>query len=96
MRLFLFALAVSVGATATLAFAQIPRYDVEAHCDMIAGFGGTYSNEMYNFCIQSEQAAYNALQPMWDSVPGRIQTHCKQIATFASESRVVRDAAVLC
>lgn len=41
---------------------QVPRFDVEAHCEELAGFGGDHSNTMYNTCIDVEQSAYNGLK----------------------------------
>lgn len=75
--------AIAALALALPAQAEMPRYDVEKHCDQIAGFGASYSSEMFNFCIDSEQAAYNALRANWDSLSPRIQRHCDQIAAFA-------------
>ncbi|QTP60943.1 hypothetical protein HNO53_20825 [Billgrantia antri] len=63
---------------------EMPRYDVEAHCEEIASFGGEFSNMTYNGCIQMEQSAYDGLKGQWASLPGNIQRHCDEIATFAS------------
>ncbi|WP_158967936.1 hypothetical protein [Chachezhania sediminis] len=64
------------------AFAEIVRFDVEAHCNEIAGAGGTYSSEMYNFCVRQEQTAYNSLKARWDAISSNVRAHCTQVASF--------------
>ena len=81
MRIAVFA---AVVIWASPALAEIPHFDVEGRCDEVAGFGGTYSNAMFNFCINAEQDAYDALKAYWASLPPTIQEHCKEIATFGS------------
>jgi len=61
---------------------QLPRFDVQAHCEEIAAFGGSYSASSYNGCIQMEQSAYNSLKQSWGRVPQRIRTHCLEIARY--------------
>ena len=40
------------------AFAQtIPSYATNAHCQRVAGFGGTYSQAVYGTCLNMEQSA---------------------------------------
>ena len=78
--------AALVGAVVLLplnAFAQMPRYDVPAHCEEIAGVGGTYSNSLYNSCMKMEQQAYDALKPRWSALNETIRRHCDEIATVA-------------
>ncbi|MDO5606738.1 MAG: hypothetical protein Q4G25_16415 [Paracoccus sp. (in: a-proteobacteria)] len=67
-----------------VAMSEMPRFDVEGYCEKIAGFGGTYSAEMYNFCVESEQASYNDLKSRWDNFPAAAQEHCRKIASFGS------------
>lgn len=64
------------------ALAAMPHYDVAAHCDEIAGFGGTYSEAMYASCFDMEQESYDRLKPGWDALPGRLRDHCDRIARF--------------
>lgn len=64
------------------AFAEIVRFDAEAHCKQVAGFGGSYSNEMFNFCLNGEQRAYDALKSRWDAIAASIRTHCADVAAF--------------
>lgn len=61
---------------------QVPRFDVEAHCEELAGFGGEYSNTMYNTCIDVEQSAYDGLKGQWASLPASIRNHCEELARF--------------
>lgn len=63
---------------------QPPRYDVENHCEQVAGFGGEFSNTMYNSCIDMEQSAYNNVKRQWGTLPGSIQNHCHEVASFGS------------
>ena len=63
--------------------ADIVRFDVEAHCTQIAGFGGNFSHEMFNFCISAEQDAYDGLKGRWSSIAPTITAHCVEIASFA-------------
>jgi len=65
------------------ALAEMPRYDVEAHCREIASFSGDYSAMMYDGCFDMEQAAYDTLKVRWDGLPATMRSHCDQIATFA-------------
>ncbi|MBY6206904.1 MULTISPECIES: hypothetical protein [Halomonas] len=64
------------------ALAEIPRFDVETHCEQVAGFGGDFSNTMYNSCIDMEQGAYNGLKGRWATLPPTIQSHCEEVASF--------------
>ena len=61
---------------------QTPRYDVEAHCEQVAGFGGDFSSTMYNSCIDQEQSAYDNLKDRWSGLSARIRGHCDEVAGF--------------
>lgn len=63
--------------------AEMPDYDVSAHCKEIAAFGGPPSEMILNGCLKQEQAAYDALKPTWDQLPASIRAHCDEIARFA-------------
>ncbi|MEZ5769286.1 MAG: hypothetical protein R3D80_17655 [Paracoccaceae bacterium] len=80
MRLLLGPLAALLGSPA---LADMPRYDVEAYCKEVAGFGGEYSELMYDGCFEMEQAAYNDLKPRWDGLGATLRSYCDQVATFA-------------
>jgi hypothetical protein len=73
-------------AGAPPAAAVLPHYDVQAHCKKIAGFGGSYSEDMFNTCTDQEQQAYDALKPVWGGLPDTMRKHCDQIARFGSAS----------
>jgi hypothetical protein len=64
------------------AAAEMPRYNVAAHCKAVAEFGGNYSEMMYDGCFQMEQTAYNNLKPRWDGLAATLRSHCDRIATF--------------
>lgn len=75
--------AIALLALSSLAHAQeLPRFDVEAHCNTIASFGGNFSNMTYNGCIDIEQASYNGLKGRWSEVPAAVRRECIDIATF--------------
>jgi hypothetical protein len=81
MRCIFFAIIALVSASH--ADAEVPRFDAEGHCREVAGFGGSYSAEIFNFCVGQEQSAYNALKRDWSKYPAAAQNHCTQIASFA-------------
>lgn len=64
------------------AWADMPNYDVEAHCHKVAAFGGAPSQSVMNGCLHMEQSAYDHLKPVWDSLPKAMRDHCDQVATF--------------
>lgn len=84
MRTALLPLAIAVALSGASALADMPRYDVEAHCTEIAGFGGTYSHSLFNGCMDQEQSAYDTLKEAWSTLPAEIRAHCDEIAAFSS------------
>lgn len=62
--------------------AEVPRFDVEAHCEKIASFGGSYSAVLDEACFAQEQQAYDRLKPMWPQLPAEMAAHCEKIASF--------------
>ncbi|MCL7931274.1 hypothetical protein [Halomonas llamarensis] len=82
------------GVAAFSAHAQsLPRFDVEAHCEDVAEFGGG-SHQIYNSCIQMEQSSYNAIRDQWPSVSSRIRNHCQEVAEFGGESYQILESCV--
>lgn len=78
IALFFVCLALWSGAS----FAgELPRFDVEAHCQELASFGGS-SNVMFNTCIEMEQQAYNGLKDRWAGLPAGIRNECTDLASF--------------
>lgn len=69
------AIGLTVFSSASFA-ADLPRYDVEGYCEMIA----SGSHDMFNFCIDEEQKAYNELRTMTSSVETQTLNYCDQIA----------------
>lgn len=61
--------------------AEMPRFDVEAHCEQVASISGDSSNMLYNSCIDMEQTAYNGLKGQWSSLPANIENHCRDVAS---------------
>lgn len=72
----------AVSAIGLLAFSSaalasdLPRYDVEGYCEMIA----SGSHDMFNFCIEEEQKAYDELRTMASSVESQTLSYCEPIA----------------
>ncbi|MGP5308078.1 hypothetical protein [Vreelandella alkaliphila] len=72
----------TVSALGLLAFSSValasdlPRYDVEGYCEMIA----SGSHDMFNFCIDEEQKAYDELRTVVSSVETQTLNYCNQIA----------------
>lgn len=64
---------------------EVPRFDVEAHCEEVADFGGG-SHQIFNSCMQMEQSAYNGLKDHWANTSGRILKHCQEVAEFSGGS----------
>ncbi len=82
-RVFSIAL-LSVGFT-SLAHADMPHYDVEAHCRSVAAIGGAPSQMILQGCYQQEQSSYNALKPRWDTLPGSLKAYCNDVATLGGD-----------
>lgn len=75
---------IGLGALLLTAAAQaqeMPRYDVEGYCKAVAGIGGSFSNTMYNSCIDMEQQAYSGIKPSWGAVPVETQGYCDDVAS---------------
>ena len=60
----------------------MPRFDVEAHCNEIASFGGAFSESLNSACFEQEQDAYDGLKSDWDRLPTDMKQHCQEIAEF--------------
>lgn len=61
----------------------MPYYDVTAHCQALARFGGAPSQLVLQGCYQQEQGAYDALKVQWEQLPAGMQQHCDGLARFA-------------
>ncbi|MBB3185739.1 hypothetical protein FHR95_003332 [Halomonas fontilapidosi] len=83
IKMVAIAAVISTPLVSTLASAQqIPRFDVETHCEQVASFGGDFSNTLYNSCVDMEQSAYNGLKGPWASLPANVRNHCHDVASF--------------
>lgn len=67
---------------APAAFAEMPDYNVKAHCKQVASFGGPQSEVLLQSCYQMEQSAYDELKPSWDELPAPLRAHCTRVAAF--------------
>ena len=80
-------LAAMAPLTSRDAFAQtIPNYATNAHCQRVAGFGGTFSQSVYGSCLNMEQSAALALQNRWSSIPASVRERCDRIASFGGSA----------
>jgi hypothetical protein len=80
MRISLFVfLCLASAIAASLAYAM-PRYNVEAWCEEVAGASGDYSSVIYNGCIEQEQSSYDQLKDDWSLLPSRVRSWCDQVA----------------
>jgi hypothetical protein len=75
--------AACVAATPALAI-DLPRFDVEAHCDQLGGLAGRYSDTIEKECFETEQRAYDKLKLVWNDAPDEVRRRCLAIATTAS------------
>ena len=76
------ALGLTIAGAAGAARAEMPDYDVNAHCKAIAAFGGAPSQTLLNACLQQEQAGIRSSQANWDALPVAMREHCDFIARF--------------
>lgn len=64
---------------------EIPRYDVEAYCEEVAGLGSSYSEFLEGACFDQEQRAYDLLKLDWAQIPQRMRSHCDDVATLGGD-----------
>jgi len=57
-----------------------PRYDAEASCKEMASLGGSYSEFMFNACLDQEQSAYDWLKANWTEFSADARKHCDEMA----------------
>ncbi len=63
-----------------LANAEMPNFDVKAYCTRISGLGGAQSQAVMQGCFENEQAAYDHIKPVWDSLPSATRQYCNRLA----------------
>lgn len=59
---------------------SIPVYDVPAYCARISKLSGMPSQMLLQGCYQMEQDSYNALHPVWATLPVAMRRYCTRIA----------------
>lgn len=64
----------------------LPTYDVDKHCDELAGFGSSYSYSFKNMCIEWEQESYNELVGIWPGLPYNVADHCTDLGSYSTGS----------
>jgi hypothetical protein len=70
---------------------EIPRFDVEGHCEEVAQTVGG-SHQIYNSCIQLEQRSYNSLKAKWSGVSSQIRSHCQEVAQTVGGSYQIMES----
>jgi hypothetical protein len=65
-----------------LAHAEMPDYDVKSYCARISSMGGASSQMVKQGCFENEQAAYNHVKPVWDSLSTETRNYCQRIAHY--------------
>lgn len=73
-------------STGPQAAGGLPDYRVQDHCAGVARLGGSMAQTMYAACIEQEQAAYDALRPVWASLDETVRTQCDEITRFGGAS----------
>ena len=81
-------LALALGAIVATGVAsavaqEIPRFDVEKHCEEVASVSGSSSSMIYNGCIDMEQSSYNSIKKIWGDLDNKIKEHCHEVASFS-------------
>lgn len=74
----------ALAAFSSTVMADMPDFDVKAHCNEVANFGGSSSQMILSGCYHQEQASYNARKPIWDRLPAAVRKHCNEVAKFGS------------
>lgn len=72
----------------TVAPEALPRIDAEAHCREVSAFSGG-SAEVQNFCLNSEQTAYDKLKGTWSNYPERARSYCASLIPFAGSYEIL-------
>lgn len=78
MRFVPLALAAAI-ACPTWAAGDLPRFDVDAHCEKVAAVGGSRSEVIFGGCMDMEQQSYDGLKAIWTSLPDSLRTHCEKV-----------------
>jgi|SRR5690625_2784731 len=73
--------------------AELPRYDVEGHCNEVASVSGG-SSMIKNSCMDMEQSAYNALKVKWSSTSEKIKAHCNDVARVTGGSYTILQSCI--
>lgn len=71
-----------VSAVGPASAQNLPRFDVDRHCQEVASFGGAPSEVIRSGCFDMEQSAYDKLKDSWSDIPGSTRKHCLEVATF--------------
>jgi hypothetical protein len=78
MRFLPLALAAAI-VSPTWAASDLPRFDVDAHCEKVAAVGGSRSEVIFGGCMDMEQQSYDGLKAIWTSLPDNLRAHCEKV-----------------
>lgn len=79
----------------SLALADLPKFDVDKHCDNISKAMGESSEMIKSGCFEQEQSSYNNLKQVWETLPKNMQSHCTAVAkSMAPGSYMILDGCV--
>lgn len=79
----------------SLALAELPKFDVNTHCDNVANAIGESSEMIRSGCFEQEQTSYNNLKKVWETLPKSMQSHCTAVAkSMAPGSYMILDGCV--
>lgn len=68
------------------AMADVPKFDVQQYCDVIANSGGTTSEMIRSGCFEQEQNSYNKVKGIWNQLTPSMQSYCTTIASSGGNS----------
>ena len=75
-------MALTLAVPVTALAQDLPRFDVQVHCQRLAGLGGLMSQSVFGICMDVEQAAYDGLKPTWQALPSAVREHCLSLASL--------------
>lgn len=78
MKRLIITAALALAATTAIA-ADLPDYDVDGYCKGLYEENGVLDQRMYNYCIQTEQEAYDSLKANWEILDANAVASCTDL-----------------
>jgi hypothetical protein len=85
LKLQMLAVMVAVAAQTKARALDVPDFDVYAHCQKVAAYGGTFSESSYEDCSRVEQDALVSMLQKWSDLPGSIRRYCLRVTRFGGD-----------